>query len=263
MSVYEHPNYTDILRERLQSGDRGYQNRLAKAAQVHPSYLSRVLSGKVHLNPEQGFRLAQFWGLTEQERDYFETLILLARAGDPGYRAQLEQRAKAAREEALELQNRLSATPQETGEGNLYYVHWLYSALHILLTIPSLQTASALAKRLLLPMALVEAHLRQLEDLGLVRPKGGQWETTDKNVILSRNNWMARLQHSNWRVKNLERLGRSAPEDISYTGVHSLSKADLEKLRARLREFFVETDSLIRPSREETVAIFCADLYEL
>lgn len=263
MSIFEHASYIDVLREYLQIGDRGYQNRLAKAAQVHPSYFSRVLSEKVHLSPEQGFRLAQFWGLTEQERDYFENLILMARAGDPGYRAQLERRVKTARADALELQNRLSATPQETGEGNIYYVHWLYSALHILLTVPGFQSASALAKRLLLPVGVVEAHLRQLAELGLVRLKGTHWEVTDKNVILSRANWMARLQHSNWRVKNLERLGGSFPNDISYTGIHSLSRADLEKLRARLREFFVETDALVRPSREETVAVFCADLYEL
>lgn len=264
MSVFTHADYLSTLRERLGSGDRGYQGRMATAAQVHPSYFSRVLSGRVHLSSEQAFRLARFWGLNERERAYFELLVLLARSGDADYRASLERRAKVMRDEASELENRVEARTQETGEGNVYYANWLYSALHMLLTVPELATSKALAKRLRLPVTEVELGLRQLAALELVREVAdGKWAVTENNVLLGRSNWMARLQHSNWRIRALERLGRAVDGDVNYTGVHSLSARDLERLRRRLKDFFVEIDALVRPSKEETVAVFCADLFEL
>src|SRR5687768_13356982 len=83
MRIFNFLDYKKYLKEviRENRGTHGYKTRLAKAAGCRSSYLSQVLHGNFDLSPEHALGLANFWGLSTTEKDFFIQLVHLARAG--------------------------------------------------------------------------------------------------------------------------------------------------------------------------------------
>jgi len=145
-----------------------------------------------------------------------------------------------------------------------YYLSWLYSAIHMLSTLKQPLTLNQISQRLGLPLPTVASATDVLSQMNLVEiTKSGIVRSLQNNIHLSNEHWTASLQHQNWRRYAIERASFPGDEDVRYTGVHSLSKQDLEKLRRQIREFLIRTDRLVRPSEEETVCVLCLDLLEI
>src|SRR5688500_3877864 len=84
-----------------------YKSRLAEAAGCQRSYLSQVLAKKALLSPEQAMGLADFWGLSSREADFFLMLVLHERAGTARLRGKLAQKLEGLRQEGSTLSGRL------------------------------------------------------------------------------------------------------------------------------------------------------------
>ena len=266
MTVFGFKTYEAYLKHVIDKNEtgRGYKSRLAEAAGVHPSYVTRLLDGTSSLTPDQAAGLCEFWHFDFAEREYFTWLVLKGRAGSAHLREIANARLEKLKEENDELARELPAEQMEVADTNEYYLNWNYSAIHVLATLKKTQTVRGLAERLGLPLEAVKASVSLLSKMGLIEVKAGGVVTTGrKNVHLSNQNWMAPLQHRNWRIAATERIGRAKSEDLNYTGVHSLSEKDLAELRSRIREFLVQTDRLIRPSPEETACVLAIDLFEI
>lgn len=264
-NIYEFKSYHAYLIDILKNHKtkRGLQTRLALALEIHASYLTRVMNEEAHLTLDQAFLLAQFQNLNASERDYLILLVSKDRASKKDYRAYLENQLDDFRRRAENLTERLSAAEIHPFTENVYYSCWLHSAVHLLLTIPQLQTAGAIASKLRLDVAAVEESLHVLKKLELVHHAGGRWKPTKNNVHLDKNSWMASLQHRNWRTKVLEQLQLQPNQGVHYTGVHTMSHEDLSWFKKRLQDLFLELAQKVRPSKEETAAVTCIDLLEL
>lgn len=265
MAVFDFDSFDSYFQEILSAHkkDRGYRTKLAQAAKVHPSYITRIIDGTAQITPDQGAAIADFWGLSSDEKEYFHWLIVKSRAGDPSLRSLAAQRLEELRQQNRELGRSLPAEKMNPAEENAYYMNWIYSAIHILGTVPGM-TVQLAQKRLGIPGPVALAAARTLRDLGMISlGKEGAIRHLKANVHLSNQGWMASMQHRNWRIASMERMGRPGAADVRYTGVHSLSKRDLEKLRRQIQEFLVQTDKLVRPSPEETACALCLDLFEL
>jgi uncharacterized protein (TIGR02147 family) len=259
MAIFDFDTFDSYFDDILSThkSDRGYRTKLARAARVHPSYITRIVDGNARITPDQGAALADFWGLIADEKEFFHWLIVKGRAGDPALKSLADRRLRDLREQNRELGRSLPA------EENAYYMNWIYSAIHILGTVPGMTVQQA-QRRLGIPAPVALAAARTLRDLRMISlGKDGSIRHLKANVHLSNQGWMASMQHRNWRVASMERMGRPGAPDVRYTGVHSLSKRDLEKLRRQIQEFLVQTDKLVRPSAEETACVLCLDLFEL
>jgi plasmid maintenance system antidote protein VapI len=89
---------------------RGQLSRAAEALNCQRSYLSRVISESLQLTPDHAFKLARFWRLTSDEREYFQTMVDYERAGDPEYRAHLKQRLLEVKRKHESIQERTART---------------------------------------------------------------------------------------------------------------------------------------------------------
>jgi len=261
MNVYDYTHYLAYLKDCLEANksNRGFHARLAKAAEMHPSYLSRILHGSIHLTPDQAAGLCNFWNFNRDETNYFLNLVHFARAGSPKLKKILDEDLKATRKKHEDLGSRLPAEKVDLQEDHLYYSAWYYCAVHVLLTIPSMQTETALSERLNLPLIQVRKILEALEALNLVIKNRNKWEPTKNNIHLNNDSWMAALHHINWRTKITDRIQFRNPDDLHYTGVHTLSRSDFNKIKNHLLETLVKVDNIVRPSKEEELCCLLID----
>lgn len=259
-------DYRSFLRQVVQEEgqERGYRKRMADQAGCQAAYLSQVLKGSVDLTPEQADRLAVFWELDDAMSEIFLTLVLLGRAGSPGLRERLRTKLEALKEEWRERdatfqQPELSASDRAL----LYYSRWTYTAVHVLLTIPNLRTVDALARHLSLAKAEIAEALERLEQIGLIEKDGAKWKVKTMSLHAPQGAAAADIHHRNWRVKALGISEAEAGSAVRYTSVHTLSAADMVRVREIMDNAIRESRRVIEPSPEEVGACLVVDYFRV
>jgi uncharacterized protein (TIGR02147 family) len=220
-----------------------------------------VLSHQAHLTPEQAAGLAEFWKLKPLERDLFLELVHHGRAGTSQLKQMLQDKIERLRIDLQQLEA-LIEVKQNQFDRALYYSHWRYAAVHMLCSIEQFQTAPAIAKKLGLDIGLVDKTLHELAASGVIQEQAGIWHPVHWNVHADKES--AELWHHlfNWRQKALENY-KTSDEGVHYTGVHSLSKADYQKLRQMVLDFIAQSNALVKPSKEEELACVNLDFFQL
>jgi uncharacterized protein (TIGR02147 family) len=267
MKVFQIKEYRDYIRRRIQENRavRGYQGKLADAAGCQKSFLSQVLNSHVQLTPDHAAGLCRFWALTEDESDYFIGLVNLERAHSPHLKAALTRQLATLRQKQEDFARRFDhAQALSGGEELVYYSSWHYSAIHIALGLPGCRTPRALSERLRLPLPQVLASLAALEGLGIVRKgTGDQWTVARNDLHLAKRSALTAVHHSNWRHKAITRLHERDEWDLNYTGVHSLSARDAERIKDLLREAIADARKIVGPSPEEELVALTCDFFRL
>ncbi|HTL11770.1 MAG TPA: TIGR02147 family protein [Bdellovibrionota bacterium] len=187
-----------------QSGRRGTQAGLAKAAGCGASFLSQVLKGHQHLSSEQILGIAAYVRLNALETDYLVELLQLARAGNARSRKFFQDRlGRIVRKNFLDTQPDVKAL--DVQRATLLASSWLHSALRMLASMREFGNVDAMARRLSVPPSVVIAVLKDLEGAGLLErlPSGG-WKSTVGPVYFEPDSpqskqfnaqWMALAQH--------------------------------------------------------------------
>lgn len=253
-------DYKSVIKAKIveHSKVRGYRSKLAEVAGCQLAYLSLVLKSHAHLTPDQGAALTVFWQLDELHTDYFMNLLHLARAGTPVLQKQLRSKLETLRKTFRESRNQYDHPEiSDTERALKYYSIWIYSAIHLLLTIPDYQDARKLAEQLSLPLKEVEGYLKELERLSLVRQQNNKWISTEQN--LHAGPAFTNLHHRNWRSKALNEIDVKPDLHLHYTGVFSLSHDDFLALRAHVQEFIERVHQKVAPSKEEAGAVLILD----
>lgn len=264
MEIMRFTSYLEVLTWKLEqnSTERGYKTRLASAAGCKLSYLSQVLKGIAQLTPEHALALCDFWNLQLHERDYFLNLVHRDRAGTASLKKHYSNVLNDLRRRHTKLSSHLepsAASNVETERLQTYYRAWQISAVHIALSVPELQTITALARRLRIPISSVEAALGVLQKLGIVEHARGHWRLTKKNLHVSDNPDLSTLNHINWRQRGIMQLQERPSEGLHYTAVSSISRADIERVREVLVSAIKSTRSIIGPSKEEEIVSLLVD----
>jgi uncharacterized protein (TIGR02147 family) len=250
----EHKSYLGVLKSRLDAeGSRpGYKTALSAAAGFSPSFLSHVVKGKGHLAPEHAVGIAQFWNLGMDDTEYFVELVNLARATEPKMRAYVELRLEQIRKRGERKLLKGAARPLASDwSKSVYYSSWHYSAIHIATTIPAFQTSTAIAKRLEVPVDLVERTLVELQSMNLVAHKGARWEATEANLgAIGDHN--ARSYGVHWGVRSLQDIQvRRDPRSLFRSSVYGVSRSVFKEMRQEMVQFIRKFDDLAIPSPGE------------
>ncbi|MGK5082274.1 TIGR02147 family protein [Bdellovibrionota bacterium FG-1] len=264
ISPYSFTDYKEYIHAQIQahSAERGYRSRLAEAAGCQMSYLSQLLHGTVQLTPDHALGLCSFWGLGENERDYFLELVHLARAGTRALKGLIAQRLEQMKKRAENLADRFNQPRVAEGVREVqYYSNWCYSAIHILTTIPAFQTVRAMAQRLFLPESFVEESLIRLEAMGLVRFHSGRWLATQAQIHLPKESLLNVMNHSNWRQRAALSAQLHQPGSLHYTAVHSMSREDYERIKDDLLRLIDQSRKVVTDSKEEELVNFNCDWF--
>ena len=202
-----------------------------------------------------------------ERKPTFILLVDQARAGSEKLRQYLGQKLESLKKEEsnLGLKFKQQSASSMGDELNIYYSHWQYGAIHMLLTIPNYQNIRALAKRLECPDRTIHLTLKTLAQLGLVEPFGKSgWRATKKNVHLARENYMNAINNANWRERARQSAFRGDfGRSVHYTALYSLSKKDADRLQQLLLDFIDETRAIVIPSKEEELICFACDLFRV
>lgn len=264
MNILSFNSYRDVLIEKIRENKAiyGYKARLAEAALCQRPYLSQVLATRAHLTPEQALRLCTYWHLNAQETRYFMALVNRDRSGSAELRDYHDHTLKQLRAESETLSKRYSQDDLPTDEQAVYYSSWLYSALHMLISVPEYQTPSRLTGRLGVPLKSVSLGLSQLAALGLAKESQGRWTATKKVVHVSNKSLFNVLNHSNWRHRAVLDAAQCSPGSIHYTAIYSLSLKDKARLKNLLLELIDKSRAIVEPSKEEDVVCMAFDFFE-
>jgi len=264
-AVFSFQSYKAFMGHMLSGAHRrGQLTRAAEYLNCQRSYLSRVISENLHITPDHAFNLARFWNLNRDEREFFQTLVEYERAGNPDYRAHLKSQLMELKRKHESIQERtkrasLSVESLQTS----YFSNWVWSAVHFLTSIPEYQTIDALSDRLGLKQETILQYLKQLESQNFIEHVRDRWVYKTGEFHAPKNSPLVILHHQNWRNRAVIDAQEFENNAIHFTGVHTLSKSDHEKLKELLLGFIAEANQIAGPSNPEEAIVLTCDLFRL
>lgn len=268
-SLYNSKEYKHFLRIRLATNDpfSVTQAAMAKAAGCKASYLSQCLNGTVHLLPEQLHAIGVFLKMNEEDIEFLSLLLEHERSGSATHRAFLKRRISRLRQENERISVRLERgggpVPGKLSETLQYYIDWYTTAVHILCTLPNIQTIEEIALKLGLTLPEARRAISILEQLGLVVHREGRFTSTSHHIHVGDQDPMLNRHHANWRLRSALRALPPPNHDLHYTAVYSLSRQDAAEIREDLTRMLLKVREKVRPSAEECVVAFGIDWFRL
>lgn len=265
-NVFKFTDYKRLLRDHAKADrvKRGYLRELAEAAGCQRSYFSSVLHSKNHLTPDHACALAQFWKLSDDETDYFLTLVDWQRAGGPLLKERLHRRLQKLKQSLEDFSKRLErpAIELRTESEVTYYSSWIYSAIHILTSIPRFRIPTEIANHLNIPEKQVRDSLEILEQMGLVKPEGpNRWRHSSSSRHVKRGSALDSLHHNNWRQRAVL-ASQMAPESgVHFTSVTAMTEDAFAELRSLYLQLVDDCNLVAGPSDCEQLVCFSADLF--
>jgi uncharacterized protein (TIGR02147 family) len=265
--IFDFDDYKAYLLWREQNWDgRGMRQALAKAMGCQPAHVSQILNGDERdFTPEQALNAHELLTHSELEGDYFIAMIQVARSGTVTLKEYYQRQMAKIRRDQLEMSRRVAARQTlQPEDQSRYYSHPYYALVHVALTIPALRTTAALSQRLALPESFVIEILDFLTQTGLAAKDEatGSYKVGQNRLHLDRSTSMILSHHRNWRNKVIDELTVSRPDDLHYTSVMSLSKADFVVVREYLAQAIEHiSKKIIPPSPEEELAVLTMDFF--
>lgn len=265
VSIFEQLDYRAILKSLLnRTRGVGIKSKLAKSIGCQAAYISRVLAGQAELSTDQLCRAADFFHLTESEKEFWLYILLENRATDKHTKELFLKRAKEVQGNVKSLKNRLRASSTlDSAYETQYYRSWALPALHIATRIEALQTVNEIAAAFSLSPDDCLRSLRTLVKIGAVEEKDGQFRSLKQDLHLGVDSPWLPKHHMNWRIKTAGKMMEESLEGLHYSSVISCSKADLDALREIFTEAISKSRGIVQKSADELVAHYAIDLYTL
>lgn len=248
---------------------RGYQTRLAKVANIHTSYLSKVLGRSVHLTIDQALLMGEFWHLSQEEKEYLIILVSFSRAATLTLKNVLQKQIDTYKKNHEDLSKRIKNSKTLSSEKqSLYYSLWYYSAIHMLIMIPEFQTVEKISLRLQINSSVVLESLSFLQEMGLVLKDGPRWKAIENNLHLSNSEIFSNLYHANWRqrtafhlLNNLTNMVQK--EELHFSSLYAISKNDFSQIKSQFLDLIEKSRAVAQKSPEEDVYFFSIDAFKI
>ena len=263
-SVFEYWDFKDYLSKRFSTTGNARGTRIKFAAMIHasPSYVSKIVTGKIKLALEHVPVINEILQHDEAESDFFMQLVLYSQAGTKKlelyFKKNLEVILEKRRVTAEWIPDKEVLSDQVQAK---YYSHWYYAMIHILTSVPNCQTKAAIAERLRLPNSIVSATLDYLIRIGLVEIKNGRYQNTMKRIYQNKDSDWIYHAHTNFRQFAIQKLLESGPDDIHFSGAAALSLKEIELLKKKIR--LILKDFVAQSENTEDVYGFSMDFFRV
>jgi uncharacterized protein (TIGR02147 family) len=264
-NIFDYHRYIPYLKAKLANPQsRGEKARLAAAVGVQATYVSQILQEKSHLSLEQAEAANAFFKHTTQEAHYFLLLVQKDRAGTKTLREYFQSQLDEILKARLVLTERLGKSNQLAEQDrSWYYASWLPAAVHIATTIPGLRKIESMLQAFRVSESTLLKTLERLEQIGLITKVGNEYHTGQQQVRLGNDSHHVIKHHTNWRLQAMQSLDRESLNELHYSAVVSLSKADVIKIKESLLESIGKNVQVIRDSKEEELFCLTLDFFNL
>lgn len=263
-NLFDFLSYKDYLKQNL-GGFRarnGMRKKAAEYMKCQTTYLSKVLNENAQLSLEQAQSMNEFMGHDLEESDFFLLLVQKERAGTKKLSDYFESKIHSHLQNRTSIRNRLKSQEGLNSDDQVtYYSKWYYSCIHVMVSIPGLDTKSALVEYLNLPASTISEALDFLETRGLLINRGQRYEIGPRHLHLPQESPHITKHHGNWRVQALSSLDSPKTNDLHYSVVVTLSNEDALKIRRRIIDMIQENMNIIKESKEECTLAMCLDYF--
>lgn len=264
-TIYAFSNYRKYLHTILGTSTQrtGFKGVAAKAMGCSSAYLSRVLQGVANLSLEQGQKLSVLLQHSFEETQYLLLLINFERAGTAALKEHCRKEIELILRKKSEITLALpSQKSMPLSVASIYYSQWYYAAIHVLLSIPTLQSATKIARCLGLQLQLVVLVIQFLERNHLVQRNGANYTVNMQLTHLTSESPFLAAHHQHWRNKVCAHLGTGSL-GTHYSGVVAMSIADAANLKRSIAKQLQDNLRFISASTEEAGYAYCVDFFSL
>ncbi len=266
MEVYDFSSYKEYVLARVKAMPRGGHGQFMKMAKhigANPVVVSQVMKGDRDFSEEQALRLADFFGLTTMESEYFMRLVAMDKAGTHDLKRFHREALAALKRQAHATKNRVAAFQElDDSTKSIFYSDWIYGAVRLLTTIEKFHTADAIAEHLDLSHSRVNEIVEFLISVGLVKKEGDHLEIGVRSTHLDAQSRLVNNHHRNWRIRGLQALNTRTPDDLFYTAPCTLSHDDFMILRKEMVEVIASLTRRVPNSEPQTLACFNIDWFK-
>lgn len=264
MDFDDYKQFLTHLEQERSSFSRGFRSRLAEAIGCNNAYISQILNTNTHLSLEQALKLSRYFKLTNEEECYFLFLVEYARAGTPALRERFKLLLNEIKDKYLDIKGRVKQQSSLSVEAQtIYYSHWYYAAVHMLVTVPGFRSIRTIAEALRLNDSIVEKVVSFLLSNGLLIEKKGDFLPGPSYLHLDRDSPNISKHHTNWRMAAINSFQNENKSDIHYSTVSTLSKKHVDAIRSRLVQEIQNYVETVSQSTEETMYCFNLDFFRL
>lgn len=260
MGVFDYANYRDFTKVRLDER-RGMRSELAAFLGCQSGYVSQVLQDLSNFSLEQGIKICSFLQLSEEESHFFILLLQYEKASTGELKEYFKHQINQIKRQRDEIKNRIKVHSDLNVEDyHQYYSSWEYSALHILSSIPEFQQKEKMRKKLKLTNTRINEVIDFLITKGLVEFADDKFKIGKRRLHLTKDSPYIGSHHQNWRLQAIRMLSDKNPINLNYSGVFSLSKSDIEKIKEILLQAIEKNEKVISSSGEEEMIYIGIDL---
>ena len=265
MNLYDHESYKTIVTEYIQTMPKkgyGQFRKLSQHLRVHTTLMTQIFKGTKDLTLEQASLVCDYFGWSEDETEYFVTLVEWERAGNESLRNILIKRIQRLRLKGEKVAAHIGVSKELSDvDKSVYYSNWYYGGIRILSSVEKYQTIDEIAGFLNLPRALVSRVTDFLVLSGLCIKKGGKIFMSAKSLHLEPDSHYASQNHTNWRMKAMQNYPTLSHQDLAYTSVVTVSESDFPEIREKLVEVLAETRKTMVRSQAERLACLNVDWF--
>jgi len=267
MNLYDYDSYRVYLKDLCSEPavQRGFQTRLAKAANCQSAYLSQVLKQKVHLTEDQALHITIELNFTQPETDYFLLLLRIEKAGTVKLRTYLQKELEKLRSRQKELSTKVHTDQILYDEKNLtrYFSSWVPSAIHLLTSSNHYRTIEKISARLRIPLEDTKEALQFLEELGWVEKKKHEYFFKAGNVHIAKDSIFNTSMQLGRRHLVLNSIALKNLNSMHYSSLFTIEQKDYLKLEKMIAEFVQKSSKTIQNSGADDLCCLCVDLFSV
>ncbi|MGE3610448.1 MAG: TIGR02147 family protein [Bacteriovoracaceae bacterium] len=264
-TIFEYESYKLYITERIENSPgkgRGIKLKMSQYLNCQTAYISQVLNGETNFSFEQAAKLNIFFDHDKEESRYFQLLVHLKRAGNQELKDFLKSEMREILDKRLDLKHRLNVEGHlKSSDQQIYYSSWLYACVHMMSSVPELQTPLAMARHLNISKDKIMEVVTFLEETGLIVKKGSHYELGVTRIHLPKESPLIQRHHMNWRMQAIHAIDINDPKDLHYSTLFSVSHQDIPKIKEVLIKAIEECREIVRESKEEKIQSICIDFF--
>lgn len=266
MNIYKHSDYRTYLEEMLPTKGvkRGIRSKLAKFLDCRVSHITQVLQGVSNLSPEMAFSISSFLDLSNEEAHFFMLLTSKEKAGNHKLQSYYTDQIQKIQDSRLNINERLNVNDSLNDiEIMTYYSSWHFAAIHMLCSLEKVMNISDIENLIKLDTRTIKDAVSFLIKANILKESNKGLLSTGRRIHLPKTHPMINSHHKNWRIKTMEALLCPNKDSVHYSGLYSISKKDLKKIKDILLDSLCESEKIVADSKATSIAAICLDVYEL
>lgn len=270
MAVFEHSDYRLAFKEvceawKSSGAGRTFQ-RLAKAAGVHPPYLTNVLKEKAHLNSDQLYSSLKHMGSTQVEIDYMILLMEEDKCVVQSRKQALKQQLDKIRSTQNKTQAHIKAEVIAPAADNLsrYYLDSTIRIVYNFLGIAEYAAnPESIANALNIGVANVQHSIDYLIEVGLIaKNTDGELVKTKTKMHLPKESHLFEAHKKLFHYRCLDHQDRTRNEsDYNFTLTFTGDQNVKSEVKKKFLQFLSEIQPLVEAAEPEEVFQLNFDLF--